>query len=431
MKADSWASQGTSYPPGEDQGGAQGVVGEVAAVLAGAGGESPGQDRCRAAAATIKRALPTTAIVTEGHNLGLTYWETMIRMNGPASKFDLRLKMIQHAQTHGVKPAARAFATTPKTVRKWLARWRQERLAGLNELPRIPLHCPHKTPPAVERQIVQLRRQFPFMGARRLKFMHRLSPSHQAIARILREHDLVTRRRKKHRRKQDLRAVKKRWKLFGQLTVDTKDLRDIPHYWPLMQARDLPRYQFTAREIRSGLMFLGYARENTAANACLFIAILCRHFQACGLPLRGLRFQTDNGHEFIGCTRQDGSRDGFGATVTGFHALHRRIPVRAWSYNSDVETVHRTIEDEFFDLESFAGPRDFLARVATYQAWYNTCRPNMNKDYLAPWQIISQLRPRTDPRLLALPPLMLDWLAPDYIARDQLAQRGYDVPWHP
>ncbi len=32
----------------------------------------------------------------------------------------------------------------PKTVRKWLSRHRQERLAGLNDLPGIPLSCPHK-----------------------------------------------------------------------------------------------------------------------------------------------------------------------------------------------------------------------------------------------------------------------------------------------
>ncbi|MHC4541536.1 MAG: helix-turn-helix domain-containing protein, partial [Planctomycetota bacterium] len=55
--------------------------------------------------------------------------------------------MVQHALVHGVKPTARVFAMTAKTVRKWLRRYRQERLAGLNELPRIPLRCPHKTSP--------------------------------------------------------------------------------------------------------------------------------------------------------------------------------------------------------------------------------------------------------------------------------------------
>jgi len=34
----------------------------------------------------------------------------------------------------------------------------------------------------------------------------------------------------------------------------------------------------------------------------------------------------------------------------------------------------------------------------------------MNKDYLAPWQIIRKLRPKTDPALARLPPLLLNWL---------------------
>lgn len=60
-------------------------------------------------------------------------------MPNKADKYDLRLRMVKCAQAYGVKPAARLFDTTPKTVRKWLRRYKQERLAGLNELPRIPL----------------------------------------------------------------------------------------------------------------------------------------------------------------------------------------------------------------------------------------------------------------------------------------------------
>ena len=219
--------------------------------------------------------------------------------------------------------------------------------------------------------------------------------------------------------------------LFGQITVDTKNLKDIPHYWPQMKALDLPRYQFTAREIRSGLKFLAYASEQTATNACLFATILCEHLQACGLDLDGMRFQSDNGHEFIGGRRGDGTRDGFGPTVEALGAVHRRIPVKAWGYNSDVETVHRTIEDEFFDLENFLNAKDFLRRIATSLAWYNILRPNMNKDNLSPWQIIQRLQPDASPNLPRLPPLMLDWLAPDYMARDEIRLRGYDVPCHP
>jgi len=361
----------------------------------------------------------------------LNYYEQIVRMKGRADKYDLRLRMVKHAKVYGVKPTARVFFTTPKTVRKWLKRYQQERLAGLNELPRIPLTCPHKTSPVTERRVVKLRKRYPFMGSKRLKRAHNLPCSHEAIRRILNEHGLIKKRRKKHKRKKDLAKIKKKWKLFGQFSVDTKDLKDIPHYWPQMKSLKLPKYQFTAREVRSGLMFLGFSNEKTAASACLFARLLCEHLRNCGLDLKKTKFQTDNGSEFIGCFRQDRTRDGFERIVEGFGANHKRIPPRAWSYNSDVETVHRTIEDEFYDLETFANIRDFHQRVASYQAWYNLVRDNMNKDYMSPWQIIKKVRPKTELTLARLPPLMLDWLGPDYATREELLQRGYDLPCYP
>ncbi len=251
-------------------------------------------------------------------------------MKGKADKFDLRLRMVKHALVYGVKPTARVFDTRPKTVRKWLRRYQQEGLAGLNELPRIPLTCPHKTSPAIERKVVNLRKHYPFMGAKRLKREHNLPCSHEAIRRILNEHGLIKNRRKKHKRKKDLSKIKKKWKLFGQFTIDTKDLKDIPHYWPQMKALSLPKYQFTAREVRSGLMFLGFSNEKSAASACLFGRLLCEHLRNSGLDLNRTKFQTDNGSEFIGCFRQDRTRDGFERIVEGFGAKHKRIPPRAF-----------------------------------------------------------------------------------------------------
>jgi len=359
------------------------------------------------------------------------YFEQIVRMKHKADKFELRLRLVQFAQQYGVKPAAQAFETTPKTVRKWLGRYQQERLAGLEELPRIPESCPHKIPAALERKIAALRKRYPFMGARRLVREHCLPCSHQAVGRVLRDSGLIQKRRKKHQKKKDLSRIKQHWRLFGQISVDTKDLADIPHYWPQRKALGLPRYQFTAREIRSGLMFLAYANEKSAYNACLFARLLAGHLKACGIDMQALKFQTDNGSEFIGCTRQDKTRDGFETIVEGFGAKHKRIPVKAWSYNSDVETVHRTIEEEFFNLETFTSLRDFHQRVASYQAWYNLVRTNMNKQHKTPWQIVRESDPKLSMPLVRLPPVMLDWLGPDYMAKEEYALRGYDLPWLP
>ena len=92
---------------------------------------------------------------------------------------------------------------------------------------------------------------------------------------------------------------------------------------------------------------------------------------------------------FLGCPRNIVSP--FERIVEGFGAKHKPIPPKAWSYNSDVETVHRTMEDEFYGLENFDNIRDFHRYVASSQAWYNLVRGNMNKDDMSPWWIIKEL----------------------------------------
>ncbi|GEM_PF-4776087 len=47
------------------------------------------------------------------------FYDQIVRMKHNADKFELRLRMVQYAKQSGVKPAARAFAATPKTIRKW------------------------------------------------------------------------------------------------------------------------------------------------------------------------------------------------------------------------------------------------------------------------------------------------------------------------
>jgi hypothetical protein len=216
-------------------------------------------------------------------------------------------------------------------------------------------------------------------------------------------------------------AVKATWRLFQQISADTKDLDDIPRYWPQMQARRLPAIQYTAREVRSGLLFLAFASRHSAAASAVFAQRIQRHLDRCGVDLRHLVWQTDNGGEFVGALQPDGSRSGFPAALGD--SEHVRIPPAAHTYQSDVETVHRLIEDEFFDLESFRNRPEFFAKATTYQLYFNFVRPNSHKGNSSPWQIIEQLAPGSPLDLCLLPPINLDYLL--------LPQEEYDLPVHP
>ncbi|MGH9626685.1 MAG: hypothetical protein ACRD4G_20420, partial [Bryobacteraceae bacterium] len=268
---------------------------------------------------------------------------------------------------------------------------------------------------------VELRRQLPTFGSRRLIHEFELPLSHGALERIWHAHGLIRRRRKKYQRKQDLAALKATWRLFQQISADTKDLNDLPLYWPQAQTADLPAVQYTAREVRSGLQFLAFSSRRSASASACFAARIQLHLARCGVELRHLAWQTDNGSEFVGQLQNDGTRSGFPAALGD--SQHQRIPPAAHTYQSDVETVHRLIEDEFYDLETFASRSEFLAKVTLYQHYFNLARPNSHKQGLSPWQIIQQLEPRRPLDLCLLPPVFLDYYLND--------QGGYDLPRHP
>jgi transposase-like protein len=334
------------------------------------------------------------------------YFDLVRDMKHP---YDHRLRLVESAKQRGIKATARLFATTVPTVRKWLRRFQQHGPSGLVENSRARHHQPHKTPPAVEAQLLELRKLLPTFGSRRLKREFDLPVGHCAIERIWRQHDLMKKRRRKYQRKQDLAHIKAQWAVFQQISADTKDLDDIPHYWAQAQHLQLPVIQYTARDVRSGLLFWSFAEKRSAAASAVFASRIQQHLDRCGVSLRDLVWQTDNGGEFKG---------DFPAALGA--SQHVRIPPAAHTYQSDVETVHRLEEDEFFDLESFSSRGDFLAKVHTYQLYFNLARPNTHKQNLTPWQIIERLTPRSPLDLCLLPPVFLDYYLND--------EGGYDVP---
>ena len=350
-----------------------------------------------------------------------TYFE-LYRMR--TDRHWLHQKLVAFARANGRKAAAREFGCSRNTVRKWLRRSVPGKPSSLQEHSRRPKYCPHQTPPSLEGQIVKLRRQTGF-GAERLHHEFALPCSHNAIARILRHHQLVWPRKKKPATKKQLRSVKRHWKLFSQLSTDTKYLQDIPHYWPQMTHLKLPRFQYTAREVVSGATFTGYADELSKSYATFLAEQLSVHLAGHGVDLSSLTWQTDNGCEFL----ENQDEQGLPATVRALGSSHRYIPPKRYTWQSDVETVHRLVEDEFFDRESFTGPNDFWAKVTTYWHYFNLVRPNRGKEWQSPLQILHASAPILAGALLHWHPLNLTQRHHLYLPSPH--HRGHDLPSFP
>ena len=84
-----------------------------------------------------------------------------------------RLEFVKLASQEGSNKSelGRRFGVSRKTGDKWLARWRADGEAGLEDRSRRPIRSPCRTPASVERAVVELRKKHPYWGGRKL---HRL-----------------------------------------------------------------------------------------------------------------------------------------------------------------------------------------------------------------------------------------------------------------
>jgi len=337
----------------------------------------------------------------------------------------LRLRMALYAKEHGVKPAARAFHSTPKTIRKWLKRF-DGKLASLQAHSRAPHRRPRKLSKKAEEKILAAKRACPRFSARRLKQQFQLSYAVKAIARICREHGLARPwRRKKPQTKRLLREIKKHWRFCQQIDIDTKNLCDIPEYWQPLKNLNLPQYQYTARDVSTGLLFLGYANELSLSYATIFAERIIRHLQDCGVDLASATWQSDNGSEFVG-SWQAKSDSAFTQAVQRVPGqVHRTIPPGQHRFQADVETVHNLMEQEFYEVERFSSRDEFITKADHYQLFFNLARKNSAKENKTPWELISEKHPAASPWLPLLSVQYLDEL--HHAVLHSPAAGGYDV----
>lgn len=91
---------------------------------------------------------------------------------------DLKVQMIAECLKgeHSVTEVARAYGVARKTVYKWLGRYEEEGVAGLENRSHAPRHCPHALDEAVAERIIGAKRAHPSFGPK--KVMDNLREQH-------------------------------------------------------------------------------------------------------------------------------------------------------------------------------------------------------------------------------------------------------------
>jgi transposase len=337
-----------------------------------------------------------------------SYYEVYRHSNNP---IPYREKLVKYALKYGVKPAAREFGTSPKTVRKWVKRFQGEKKPGLADRSKRPYDSPNKIIPfwyfKINEACDNAKKHTKRITAVWIKRTHSVPYSTKTILRVMKECGYMPQKRKKYQRKRDLRDIKQRLKPFEKIQVDIKYLDDIPEFYPTFLCFRLPKYQITARCVRTGALFYCYAMEKSSTNTTMFLLMLCEHLAKQGVAVKGITFQTDNGAEFTTPWNSLELSPFTKAIELILKASHVRIPPGAKTWQSDVETSHRLIEDEFYACEYFHTKIEFMHKAAEYQQWFNLRRVNGYKSG-SPVQILKQATSHISPNVLVFKPVVVD-----------------------
>ncbi|MEA3501102.1 MAG: leucine zipper domain-containing protein [Candidatus Marinimicrobia bacterium] len=323
-------------------------------------------------------------------------------------QYNHRKKLILDAIKFNNKTkTADKFNCDVKTVRELLGRFIRDGNAGLKDKSKRPHHSPNKISAKLEEYIINSRKQVPAFGPKRLKEYFDIPCHINTIGKVLKRNNLTIPHKKRSKKRIDMREAKKLLNPFENIQIDVKYLTDIAKYHPFRLKLGLPSYQYTARDVRTGALFVAYADSVSMTYATIFAKHLLKHLKRHNVDISKVTIQTDNGSEFGGTMMNH--NHGFVYEIEKIGTNHQYIPPHRPNYNADVETVHHHEEREFFDLETYKSYRDFYNKITTYQYFWNFGRYNYSKGRQMPVDIMSKYYDGiTSVKLLDFPPLLLN-----------------------
>ncbi|MEA3497301.1 MAG: helix-turn-helix domain-containing protein, partial [Bacteroidota bacterium] len=240
-------------------------------------------------------------------------------------QFNYRKKLVLHAIKYNNKSKTAAeFNCDIKTVRKLLNRFNEDGNKGLKNKSKRPHHSPNKISRKLEQYIIDCRKQNPAFGPIRLKDYYHISCHISTIGKVLQRNNLTIRHKKRSKKRIDMREAKKLYKPFENIQIDIKYLTDIAKYYPYMLGLRLPTFQYTARDVRTGALFVAYADSVSMTYASIFAKYLLKHLKKHNVDISKVTIQTDNGSEFGGTMINHDH--GFVYNIEQLGANHRYIP---------------------------------------------------------------------------------------------------------
>lgn len=309
----------------------------------------------------------------------------------PRDTVNLRLEFVQLALHEGSnrRELCRRFEISPKTGYKWLKRYEQSGMAGLEDRSRRPLSSPARTPPEVEQRVIALRREHVWGGRKIERRLHDLGdlvvPTSSTVTRILHRHSLIT---------PQASAAATRWQRFEHEQPNDLWQMDFKGWIELTDGRHCSPFTVLDDHSRFNVVLDACGRTDTRAIR----QRLRNAFRRYGLPLC---INADNGSPW-GSPSQPGQLTALGIWLIrlGVRLSYSR-PAHPQTNGKD-ERFHRTLKAELLSGRHFASFRAAQHAFDTWRTVYNTQRPHQALDMATP---VTRYRPSPRAYPERLPPI--------------------------
>lgn len=275
----------------------------------------------------------------------------------------LEFVLLANQEKANLRQLCRRFGISSKTAYKWLARFKENGVAGLADRSRRPHHSPAQTPVGMEKKVLAVHRKYPDWGGRKLQqrlldLGQQSLPSPNTFTAILRRHHLLdSRESAKHRAFQRFeRAVPNElWQM------DFKGEFQLPRggrCYPLTILDDHSRF---------ALGLQACSANTTAITQAAVIEVFRRY----GLPEA---ITCDNGPPWG--TRFSGHYTRFGVWLLRLGILlHHSRPHHPQTQGKD-ERFHRTLKLELLRHLQARGHKQCQQEFNQWRNIYNNERPH-------------------------------------------------------
>lgn len=314
-----------------------------------------------------------------------------------------------------VTEVAAQVGVSRQSVHAWLARYLSEGVAGLADRSSRPRSCPHQASEQAEQVVVELRREHPRWGAKRIRLellrnglpwqpgdqlAQTVFPSTSTINRILRRHGLAKSRPRKRSRDSFIRFERpgpmQLWgiDIVGGITLVNPVTGELREAKIVTGVDDHSRFCVMAAVVE---------RATSRAVCLAFASALARY----GVPEEVI---TDNGKQFTDRFSRYGPSRGevlFDKICRKNVVTHRLTAPGSPNQNGKVERFHGTFRPEIGEQ----GPFESLAAAQTavdgWVAHYNRERPHQGLDEHRPVVPADRFAPASDGGLeVWLPPAL-------------------------